>query len=100
MKVTVHSNDDSLNWGATGDERIVQNVRNILRTRPYEVPFMRDLGVNPDYITAAPRQIKTEFTSHVADVIKAHEPRANVLSVEVESFDENGNYVIAVELEV
>lgn len=100
MKVTVYSNDNSLNWKASGDERIVQNVKNILRTRPFEVPFMRGLGINPDFIDSHTQNIKDDFTTHVADVIKEYEQRATVLSASIESIDENGNYVIAVELEV
>ena len=100
MIVTVYSNDKSIDWEATGDERIVQNVRNILRTRPFEVPFMRGLGINLDFTDSTPQKIKSELATHVTEVINTYEPRASVLDVSIESCDENGDYVIAVELEV
>lgn len=100
MKIKVYSNDESINWSATGVERIVQNVKNILRTRPFEVPFMPQMGVNHKFIDSLPQMIKSELATHVTEVINIYEPRANVVDVRVESCDENGNYVIAVDLEV
>ena len=100
MRVTISSNDASLNWTATGDERIVQNVLNIIRTRMYEVPFMRDLGINEDFIDSNQDEMETDFTTHIREVINKYEPRANVVEVSVSACDENGNFVISVELEV
>lgn len=100
MVVTVYSNDDSINWSATGTERIIQNVRNILRTRQFEVPFIRELGIDGNYIDITHSDISAEFTAHVEDIINEFEPRVTVRDVKLESFDENGNYNIAVELEV
>lgn len=100
MVVTIYSNDKALNWGATGEERIVQNVLNILRTRHYEVPFMRGLGVNADFIDSEHNKVKSELVAHVTEVINTYEPRATVLDVSILSVDENGDYVYSVELEV
>lgn len=100
MIATVYSNEDTINWGATGDERIIQNVRNILRTRPFEVPFMCGLGINNDFTDSTPQKIKSELATHITEVINTYEPRASVLDVSIESCDENGDYVIAVEVEV
>lgn len=100
MIITVSSNDSSLNWTATGNERIVQNVLNIIRTRTYEVPFMRDLGINEDYIDSRHGEMNTDFIGHVTEVINEYEPRANVVDARVSSCDENGDYIISVDLEV
>ena len=100
MIVTISSNDNTLNWTATGDERIVQNVLNIIRTRMYEVPFMRDFGINEDYIDSHHGEINAVFLEHITALINENEPRANVVDVRVSSCDENGDYVISVDLEV
>jgi len=100
MIVTVYSNDESIDWGATGAERIVQNVRNILRTRPYEVPFMRDLGINQDFTDSTLQKIESELATNITEIINIYEPRAKVLDVKIEPCDESGDYIIAVELEV
>lgn len=100
MIVTVSSNDNTLNWTAKGDERIVQNVHNIIRTRMYEVPFMRHLGVDDDYIDSNQTEIKTGFIAHITELINEYEPRANVVDIRIDSCDENGDYIISVDLEV
>lgn len=100
MIITVYSNDTSIEWGVSGEERIVQNVKNLLRTRQFEVPFMRAMGMNQDFIDSTVHTMKTEFTAHVKEVINAYEERANVVDVRIESCDESGEYVIAVDLEV
>lgn len=100
MKVTIRSDDATINWNASGVDRIVQNVKNILRTRPFEVPFMPQMGVNHNFIDSTPQMIKSELATHVTQVINEFEPRASVIDITIESCDENGDYVIAVELEV
>lgn len=100
MNITIYSNDTSIDWNATGAERIVQNVKNIIRTKQYEVPFIRGLGVNPDFIDERKETIKADIATHIEEVISTYEERATVLSVDIESCDENGEYIIAVELEV
>lgn len=100
MIVTVSSNDVSLNWLATGEERIVQNVLNIIRTKQHEVPFMSGLGINHDYVDSTLSESKHDLISHVKSIIEAYEPRAKVNDVIIDSCDENGNYIISVELEV
>lgn len=100
MIVTVHSNDDTINWNATGNERIVQNVLNILRTRQFEVPFMREFGINPDFLDSAPQSIQTDFLAHITELIEDGEPRASVVDVRIDTCDADGAYIIAVDLEV
>lgn len=100
MIVKVYSSDDLIDWGATGNDRIVQNVRNIIRTRLFEIPFMRLMGINPDYIDAPPDIIKKSLANDIIELIKEYESRANVANVEILSVDADGGYEIAVELEV
>lgn len=100
MFVTVYSNDNSIDWEATGTDRIIQNVKNIIRTRRFEVPFIPLMGVNHEFIDALPQKIKSELSTHIKEVVNTYEPRVNVVDVRVESCDENGDYVVAVDLEV
>lgn len=100
MIVTVYSNNNDIDWSATGADRIVQNVVNILRTRQHEVPFMSGMGINQDYIDTDTQQMKARFLSHVREVITAYESRAKVVDVRIDSCNDDGEYVIAVDLEV
>lgn len=100
MIITISSNDHEVGWGATGDERIVENVRNILRTRKFEVPFMRDMGLNPNHSDAPPNYVKANITNDIIETINTYESRAKVVDVNIVSVDENGYYEISVDLEV
>ena len=100
MIVTIRSNDEVIEWGVKGTDRIVQNARNILRTRVFEVPFMRDLGISPDFIDSSHKKTRYDIFNAVKAALKAHEPRVKVLNVQVESVDDNGEFIISVELEV
>lgn len=100
MTVTIRSDDKSIDWCATGTDRIIQNVRNILRTRKYEVPFMRDLGISADIIDNSFLTLKNDVIEDVKKVIAKYEDRATVVDVSLASSDENGDCVIEVILEV
>lgn len=100
MIVTIYSNDASIDWAATGTERIIQNVKNIVRTRIHEVPFNRYMGLDPDYIDADSRAVQVLLPEHIKEIIALYEPRATVIGVNVDGVDENGDYIIAITLEV
>ena len=100
MVVTIYSNDSTIDWSATDNDRIIQNAKNIIRTRKFEVPYMIPLGINPDFIDATVNEIRAGLEEDIIETLKIYEDRVTVLSVNVISVDESGNYVIAVELEV
>lgn len=100
MVYTISTADTSIEWGLKGKERIVQNVHNILRTKKYEVPFMREMGIDTDYIDNVITYIQNNITNDVIELVEKYESRATVLSVNIDGADENGNAIIKVELEV
>lgn len=100
MIVKISNDENYLDWKAKGTDRIIQNVRNILRTKKYEVPFLRNMGVNPNFIDASIHSIKASIQDDVTTAIETYEPRVKVLSVTVEDYDVNGHIAISVEVEV
>lgn len=100
MVVTISSNENTIEWGATGVDRIIQNARNIIRTRKYEVPFLRHMGITPDIIDASVQTLKSDIAAEVTDALNAYEERVTVLDVLLDSVDANGDYIIVVKLEV
>lgn len=100
MPYVVSSDDTMLDWNASGNDRIIQNVLNIIRTRKFEVPFMREFGIDPDYIDSVLSDFQAEIISDVTQNIETYEPRVEVLNVEVDRNDVNGDIRITVELEV
>ena len=61
---------------------------------------MRGLGITADFIDSTPQKVKVDITASVQEAINTYEPRATIHNAYLESIDENGNYVISVELEV
>ncbi len=46
MEFEVNNLAAPLNWSARGNERILQNAKNILRSRQGEIPFARSVGID------------------------------------------------------
>lgn len=101
MIYTISTADgSSIEWGLTDEERIVQNVLNILRTRKTEVPFLLGMGIDSNYLDNNIGYFRTNVLNDVTELIETYEPRATILNVSVENADANGNVDISVELEV
>lgn len=100
MKYVVLSNDKTISWGLTGSDRIAQNVLNIIRTRASEVPFLHDMGISYDYIDSNIEYVRTHITNDIIELIGKYESRAKILNVNITGFDDNGNAIIQVEMEV
>lgn len=100
MVYKISSSDHYINWDATGEERIAQNVLNILRIRKREVPFMPDLGLRPENIDDLMHSITHSIKDEVIEAVNKWESRAEVIDVYVKAIDTDGGMEIIVELEV
>lgn len=100
MLYTVRSDETEIKWGLAGAERIVQNVRNILRTYEGEVKFMPGIGFDPEYIDGRLEALRQDVTDRISEQLKEYENRAELVSATVETVNENHDIVIVVELEV
>lgn len=100
MYYKINSDDKIIDWNATGNDRIIQNVLNIIRTKKFEVPFMRQMGTDPDHIDSPSYHSQTDIINDVKENIESHEPRVQVMDVSVIGNDVNGDVIIQVELEV
>lgn len=89
-----------LNWQATGDERIIQNVLNLIRTFRYEVGYDRTRGINPAILDKPLQEQITLYTAEIYRVVDLYEPRATVNSVEYTGVDEEGNLDFKVAIEI
>jgi phage baseplate assembly protein W len=91
MDYTVKSTD-VINWNAKGNERILQNVNNIINTVKNEVPYERLMGRDPKNVDATKKN-RNMLIEETYDLIQMYEPRAIVKSVEIEDIQ---NLVIKV----
>ncbi len=99
MIINVNSNSE-INWQAVGYEKIADNVANILKTRLSEVPYMRDMGINPDYMDMPISEVKGLIISDALEAISSYEPRAEVIEIDVVDTTAEGDLVIKVVIEV
>ena len=100
MVYTISTEDRNIEWGLTGTERIIQNVLNILRTKKYEIPFMRDMGIDTDYIENTMDYVQNNITNDVIELAEKYETRVAILNVDIKGHDANGNLIIEIEMEV
>ena len=100
MEYVIDTASDSLNWNASGDERIIQNVLNIIRTHRYEVAYDRTRGINPTVLDKPLETAVMLYTAEIYRVVELYEPRAAVGKVEFTGVDTDGNMQFRVVLDI
>jgi phage baseplate assembly protein W len=90
----------NINWGATGDERILQNINNLISTFKLEVAYDRDKGIDGGLIDKPKDIAAAYYTSEVFRVVQEYEPRATVKEVQLTKVDENGNMQFKVVVDI
>ena len=94
-----HSN--ALPWfGASGTDRIIQNIKNIVNTYKHEVAYMRGFGMSPDAIDKDVETMRGIITEDLLDNIKEYEPRAKLISVTVKEISADGGVIAVVQIEI
>lgn len=94
------SQNSNINWAAKGNERILQNVANLLSTYRYEVAYNRGLGLPVDLIDLPIQVQRARLTTAVIELISVYEPRATVKEVSIQGIDQNGNISCKVVVEI
>ena len=63
---------------ATIEEEVVQNIRMILSSMFFEVPYAREFGLNAVYLDAPIQRAEALTRADIIKQIKRYEPRAKV----------------------
>ncbi|WP_052523775.1 GPW/gp25 family protein [Geobacillus kaustophilus] len=71
----------AIDYGATGNEEIIQNVRFILSTIIGSCVLDINLGVSPDIADSPIQLAQAKITAEIIEKIEAYEPRVMVESV-------------------
>lgn len=81
-------------WGSnlTDQERITQNVINLMSIKKNEVCFDRNMGISADYLDKTASKITSEMITELLDMIAEKEPRAEISLDNLISINENGEY--------
>jgi len=101
MQYTINTSRPlQLNFGAKGNERILQNVYNLINTFRYEVAYNRTLGIDPAIFDKPLDTAITLYTAEVFRIVSDYEPRAEVKSVNFTGIDTDGNMEFEVVVEI
>ena len=99
MLYNINSNKSYINWNATDDERIIQNIINILNTVRYEVAYDRVMGRNPENLDRNFLDVQSILISETYDLLEEYEPRAKIKNVFVKQLP-NGEIDIEVVVDI
>lgn len=87
------SEPQEINFGATGSEEIVQNVRTIVSTALGSVPIERGFGIDYSVLDEPIPIAKAKMSALIVTAIRLYEPRAEVAKVEFQDDHNNGKLV-------
>ena len=82
-----------INFGATGVEEILQNVRMIISTPKYSVPLDREFGVDATLVDKPMSIARSKIAVDLIDAIRRYEPRVDVTGVEFTGYALSGKLV-------
>lgn len=92
--------ETALNWSATGTERKVQNVLNILRTYKAEVAYNRSLGISSEIIDKPIDEARAIMAEDLITNIEQNVSDVRLISLSVEKVAETGDIEIKATIEV
>ncbi|EJO5349080.1 hypothetical protein NRP93_003232 [Clostridium botulinum] len=78
---TIYSNQE-LNWNSKGEERILQNVTNLLNTYMTEVSYNRKMGRNLENIDKPLDIFIARVIEETYDLVEEYEPRVTIKDIE------------------
>jgi phage baseplate assembly protein W len=94
------SQEYTLDWRAKGEQRILQNIRNLLSTFRYEVAFDRTKGLDPTLLDKPAETALAMYISEVYRLVETYEPNAKVKNVSATGIDSKGNIALKVVIEI
>lgn len=90
----------SLNWNATEDERVIQNIRNLISTWRYEVAYDRTKGLNPKILDMPAGAAQALYISEIYRLIQTYEPGVKVKNVKLIAINPDGQIIVKVVVEI
>lgn len=89
-----------LNLRASGKERILQNVANLLATIKGEIPLGRDIGISISIVDKNISSIAPLYTKEVIELIEKKEPRAKIKKIDFKIDNQNGEVYPVLEVDI
>jgi hypothetical protein len=92
--------DKKLNWSAKADERIIQNIYNLLNTYRYEVGYDRTLGLKRDFLDMPLNEAIPIAKNEIYSIINDNVPNAIITSIDYIGMSTDGNLNMKVVIEI
>lgn len=83
-------------WGMEAEDRILQNVANLLNTIWGETALDRTMGLNPDFYDKPITEQKSMLFTAMSDLIREREPRAALKDIQTLSVDTKSDVLLKV----
>lgn len=100
MRYTIDTlQNNTLDWNAKDDKRILQNISNLLTTWRYEVAYDRTKGLDPAILDLPQSDAIALSISEIYRLIETYQPDVYVVSVEYIGSDEQFNLQFKVVIE-
>lgn len=77
----VRSGESAIDWEGKGSDRVAQNVRNLINTYRYEIPYYRTMGLPGSLIDKPSKELMQEARVEVRQMLAVYEPRADVKDI-------------------
>lgn len=99
--VDVDANLTKVNFSPQDEAtEVIQNVKTILSTLKGTVPMDREFGISGEIIDLPVPAAQAQMTAEIVDAVNKYEPRAQVVSVNYEGTETDGNVVAKVRLKI
>lgn len=100
MQYEINTVNNNINWNATGIERKLQNISNLINTWRYEVGYDRTKGLNPEILDKPALDSIPLYTAEIYRIVETYEPGVKLISVNPTTVDEFGNINFKVVVEI
>ena len=99
--IAVITSADEINWNAeTYEDKKINEIANILKTRKGEIPFMRELGISDEFIDKPITVIKPALINQITAEISENVENVKLQSVDILAGDSVGDFEIKVVCEI
>ncbi|MEC1744110.1 GPW/gp25 family protein [Schinkia azotoformans] len=100
MEYIIKPGTNTIDFGATGVQEILQNIGMVLETPAFSCPMNRDFALIPDLIDAPVNIVQAQMRGQLAEAIQKYEPRAELMNIEFQTDELNGRIIPVVRVRI
>lgn len=98
--VYVIGSNHGIDWKVKGNDRILQNITNLINTFKYEVAYDRTLGMDKSILDRPVTELQAIIPAMLTELIAEKEPRASIKEVKLLGVSTLGDIDLEVVIEI